>query len=160
MAKTTFHNRYNPKEITQGLDFTNHAEVCNQQLAEECEIRSIIEQFETGKISDLPAVRQPVYNDKFITPQTYDEALALIESVKTDFYNLPVETQRKFGDIQNYISDMYKIANGDSATLTKYNGYNVGQEVSVSQTESVSVPDTSDTSSSSLSRGDTKTPTE
>lgn len=156
-------NRYNSKPIDLGTDFTGHEEVCNQQLAEECEIRSIIEQYEAGKIQDLPAVRQPVYNDSFITPQTYDEALALVNGVKEDFFNLPVDLQRKFGDINTYIKDMFDISQGKSETIAKYQGFNIANvnQSSVSpelvQNSGTDFEGASGTSSSSISRSDTKT---
>lgn len=156
-------NRYNPKPTNVGTDFTGHEEVCNQQLAEECEIRTIIEQYEAGKIQDLPAVRQPVYNDAFITPQSYDEALSLVNGVKEDFYNLPVDLQRKFGDINTYLKDMFDISQGKSETIAKYQGFNIANvnQTSVSpEIEQISGTDlsgASGTTSSSISGSDTKT---
>lgn len=159
------YNRYNPKPISFGLDFTGHEEVCNQQLAEQCEVRNIMEQYNNGLIRDLPAVRQPVYNSEFITPQSFEQAKAMVDSVKNDFCNLPAETQRRFGSVENYIQDMYKIAQGDNNTILKYRDCNIdkneiGKNAVSSELEpnsDVNLTDASGSSSSSISRSDTKT---
>lgn len=162
------YNRYNSKPITDGLDFTGHEEVCNQQLAEECEVRTIMEQYNSGLIQDLPAVRQPVYNSEFITPQSYEQAKAMVDQVKQDFFNLPPETQRKFGNIETYLTDMFKISQGDNLTMQKYQGCNIasdefGKNAVSSATQPVAdvdLADASGSSSSSISRSDTKTSSE
>lgn len=160
-----FHNCYDPKPISPGLDFTGMDEVCNQQLAEECEIRNIISQFEAGKIQDLPAVRQPLYNDQFITPKSFEEAKNLVEKVKNDFYSLPVDVQRQFGDFNGYLQDTYNIAQGDEATIARYNAFNAQSvanvDTSVSQPLAEPISDINSQApasnpSSSLSAGDTK----
>lgn len=126
-----FHNRYNSKPIGKGLDFTGHPEVCNQQLAEECEIRSIIDRFDNYQITDLPAVRTPVYNSEFITPTTFEDAKAMIKKVEQDFYSLPKDMQRQFGDLHTYVKDMYDISQGNQMTIAKYQHFNQGNQARI-----------------------------
>ena len=71
-------NRYNPKPLNAGLDFTGHDETCNQQLASECEIRNILTQFENGSINDLPRVRPLTYKENVISPDVYLDALQIV----------------------------------------------------------------------------------
>lgn len=151
-------NRYNPKPPALGLDFTGHDEVANQQLAEECEISKILNKYADGVIDQVPVVRDVHYNDKFITPESFSEAKAMIDKVKTDFYSLPVETQRKFGDINTYVSDLYQMAQGNSNIIAKYNNINV-PVVSSDLKSDTDLTGASEYPSSSLSGGDTKTDT-
>lgn len=137
-----FFNKYNPKPIAKGLDFSGHEEVCNQQLATECEVRNIMAQFEAGKITDLPAVRQPEYNSEFITPQSFLEAKNMIKSVENDFYSLPKELQRQFGDINTYIKDLYDISQGKSETIAKYQQFNLNNIKQIDIPKSESQPTT------------------
>ena len=120
---TKFYNRYSPKPLSCGTDFTGHKEVCNQLAAVECEINKLLHQFESGEISNLPVVRDSVYNDVMITPQSFDEAKSLIDSVTNDFMTLPKDIQRQFGSIDNYVKDISKIAQGDASTIAKYKDF-------------------------------------
>lgn len=154
------HNRYNPKPFAKGIDFTGHDEVANQQMASECEIRTILERYVDGTSDELPVVREAVYNDQFITPQTYNDAKSLIDKVKHDFCSLPVETQRKFGDFDTYVKDVYAMSQGNSEVIAKYSNLNVPVSTSNNDVVSSVKTDTdlsgaSGNSSSSLSRGDT-----
>lgn len=150
MTKPQFYNKYNSKPIKDGTSFKGQPEVCNQQAAEECEISKLLYQFEAGEINELPVVREAQYNDMFITPQSFDEAQAMIDKVKSDFYSLPVETQRQFKDVKNYVSELHKMALGDTATLNKYTNFSVSPIISEVDSSS------SGRSSSSISRGDSE----
>lgn len=155
-----FYNRYNPKPFNVGTDFTNHAEVCNQLAAEECEINRLLHQFESGEISQLPVVRDAQYNDVLITPKSFEDAKALVDSVTNDFMSLPKDIQREFGSLENYVNDIGKIAIGDSSTLAKYSAFknfkvNSASPSDVNSDGNISVA--SGSSSSSISRGDNET---
>lgn len=153
MSKIVFFNKYNSKPIEKGTDFTGMEEVCNQQAAEECEINNLLHQFEVGDISQLPVVREAVYNDIMINPQTFAEAKAYIKKVEDDFFSLPKETQRKFGDIKTYVNDISKMALGDPATLQKYNNLEVSSPQGFADVNSTSSPGSA---SLSISRGDSE----
>lgn len=120
-----FFNRYQPKPIKIGTDFTGHTEVCNQQAKDECEINKILYQYEAGDIDTLPVVREAVYNDVMITPTNYQQAMDMIEKVKSDFYALPKDLQRQFGNVDRYVEDINKMALGDVETLQKYKNFSV-----------------------------------
>lgn len=151
MAKIQFFNRYSSKPISDGTSFVGDPEVCNQQAAEECEINRLLHQFEAGEIDSLPVVRDSQYNDVLITPDSYQSAKAMIDKVSSDFYSLPVETQRQFGDIQTYVSDLAKISQGDVSTIEKYKNFSVNSPVQPDVNSS-----SSGTASSSISRGDSE----
>lgn len=155
-----FYNRYNPKPFDVGTDFTNHPEVCNQLAADECEINKLLHQFESGEISQLPVVREAQYNDVLITPKSFEDAKALVDSVTNDFMSLPKDIQRQFGSLENYINDIGKIAAGDSQTLAKYSAFKNFTVNAASPSDLISDGNISVASgmpSSSISRGDNET---
>ena len=157
MAKTTFYNRYNPKPMPKGTDFTGHPEVCNQLAAEECEISKILHQYENGEISKLPVVREAQYNDVMITPKSFEEAKQLVDSVTNDFMSLPKDIQRQFGSLENYVADIGKIATGDEKTLAKYSQFsNFSVNSPQKEASDGSTSAASGISSSSLSRSDSE----
>lgn len=151
MTKPQFYNKYNSKPIKDGTSFKGQPEVCNQQAAEECEISKLLYQFEAGEINELPVVREAQYNDQFITPQSFEEAKSMIDKVNNDFYSLPIETQRQFKDVKNYVSELHKMALGDVATLNKYTNFSVSSPLKADVNSS-----SSGNSSSSISRGDSE----
>lgn len=151
MSKPKFFSPYSPKPIGKGTDFTGQDEVCNQLAAEECEIKKLLYDYEAGNINELPVIRQSTYNDVDITPQSYEAAKELIDKVNSDFATLPKETQRQFGTIQNYLSDLPKLAKNDPVTMQKYSKF----RVSGSQ-DTATTSEAEGTSSSSLSRGDSE----
>lgn len=150
-----FYNRYNPKPIKDGTSFVGHEEVCNQQASDEVELIKMLNDFAEGNISQLPVVREAVYNDVLITPKSFQEAKDLIDKVKNDFYTLPKETQRRFGNIETYVKDTCAIAQGDAVTLAKYSNFEVSPVVK----QDVNFA-SEGTSSSSISRGDSELPPE
>lgn len=144
-------NRYSPKPLSKGTDFSGRAEVCNQLMAEECEIKKLLYDYEKGVTSTLPVVRDAQYNDVMITPTSYEEAKAMVDKVNSDFFSLPADVQRQFGNIETYVSDLSKIANGDSATIAKYNKFSISSPLDGAQSIGAS-----GTSSLSLSRSDSE----
>lgn len=147
-----FRGRCNRVDVTKekGTNFKGHKEVCNQQAAEEVEIKNLLYQYEQGQIDQLPVVRPAQYNDVLLTPQSYEQAKELINSVEYDFYSLPVEEQRKFGNIQTYVADICKMANGDVNTINKYKVNVSPLNTSVDGT----IQGAAGTTSSSISRSD------
>lgn len=148
-----FYNRYNPKPIKDHTSFVGHPEVTNQQASDEVELIKMLNDFAEGNINELPVVREAVYNDVYITPQSFEEAKALIDKVNTDFYSLPKETQRKFGDVNKYVKELSLIAKGDSETLAKYGNFSVVSP-DLKENQDVILQASSGISSSSISRGD------
>lgn len=149
MTKPKFFSQYNSKPISNGTDFTGQDEVCNQLAAEECEIKKLLYDYEAGNINELPVCREATYNSVDITPQSYEAAKELIDKVNNDFMTLPKETQRQFGTIQNYLTDLPKLAKNDPVTMQKYSKFRVSESHS-NATTSVA----EGKNSSSLSRGD------
>lgn len=152
MTKINFYNRYNPKPLEKGTDFTGQEEVCNQLAAEECEINKLLNQYAEGQIDELPVVRDVQYNDVMITPQSYEDAIGLIKKVENDFYSLPKDVQRQFGDVKTYVSDITKISAGDSETLAKYGNFTVTSPLQ----NGAEFNGSAGTSSSSLSASDSE----
>lgn len=153
-------NRYNSKPLNQGISFIGHDEVANQQMADECEVRTLLNRYSAGVIDELPVAREAVYNDQFITPQSYEQAKKMIDKVKMDFYSLPVEQQRQFGDLQTYVKDIYDMSQGKADTIAKYQRIQVAQQqqqvADVSPAVAgIDLTDSSGSPSSSLSRSDT-----
>lgn len=153
MAKIEFYSRYTERKPLQSTDFKGHPEVCNQLIAEECEINKILHQFEAGEIDTLPVSRDVVYNDMFVNPTTYFECKEFIDKVKNDYDTLPKDIQRQFGSFDRYINDLPKIASGDVTTLAKYPNFLAKSPVQNVVTGS-DLSTSSGSSSSSISRSD------
>lgn len=155
MAKNEFYSRYTSRKPLQSTDFKGHPEVCNQLIAEECEINKILHQFEAGEIDTLPVARDVVYNDMFVNPTTYFECKEFIDKVKNDYDTLPKDIQRQFGSFDKYINDLPKIASGDVTTLAKYPNFLAKSPVQNVATGS-DLTASSGPTSSSISRSDSE----
>lgn len=149
---TKFNNIYNfNKKKIKGISFKGHPEVCNQQLSDEVDVKSMIKQYILDGPTDVPVVRDLTFGDATITYDDFKNYKDIIKQVADDYNSLPVDTQRQFGSVDRYVDYLSQAYAGNENMLQKMQNSNIA----LSPVKGADVG-ASGTPSSSLSRSDSK----
>lgn len=148
MAK--FLNRYNfNKKKIKGVSFKGQPEVCNQQLADEVEVKNLIKTYINDGPIDMPVARDLQFGDSTITYDDFKQYKDIIKQVSDDYNTLPVETQRKFGSVDRYVDYLSQAYAGNQDMIQKMQDSNIALSPVIGADVGAS-----GSSSSSLSRSD------
>lgn len=109
---TKFNTAYD-YAIDPGITFQNQEFAAKQSFKEECDINTIMRNFEeTGLLQNL-AKRDPVYGD-FSDPGTFHEAQNIVVVAKEQFAALPARIRERFNnDPANFLEFVYDESNID-----------------------------------------------
>lgn len=104
-----------------------------RSLRDECDINVIFDKY-CGS-DTLPVVREAQYDTV-----SYNEALSIVNKVKTDYDTLPSKIRNEFGSVEAYVDTLTRATSGDVDAHSKMT------ELGILRTAANALPTVSDTS--------------
>lgn len=83
-----------------------------RSLRDECDINVIFDKYCGSDV--LPVAREAKYDNV-----SYNEALAIVNSVKSDYDTLPSKIRAEFGSVESYVDCLTAANSGNSQALSK-----------------------------------------
>lgn len=90
----------------------NSKDKVSRSLRDECDINVIFDKY-CGS-DTLPVVREAKYDNV-----SYNNAMSIVNSVKSDFETLPSKIRAEFGSVESYVDCLTAATSGDALALSK-----------------------------------------
>lgn len=101
--------------------FNKAIEPCKKLSSDDKVVRSLRDETDINTIFDkycgsdvLPVVREAKYDSL-----SYNNALSVVNSVKSDYETLPAKLRAEFGSIDSYVDYLTRASSGDESAMSK-----------------------------------------